>query len=208
MKIIAHRGNDDYQNNNRMKGLLNSLDKDYIDGIEFDVVMTKDGKFILSHDYLLRTKKQFFNVKNETLKFLKKQKIIKNNKDYPIIELKEFLEKIHSNKILLMEFKIDHNEEIFAKKIKPIIKKYKYLNIWLCSFNDKVLSYFKDEYYIGLIKTRMINQNKGDDYNFLSVNYTEQQKIPYFIWTINHKIEFPKDKNFIGIITDKPKIFR
>ena len=38
------------------------------------------------------------------------------------------------------EFKIDGNGKKFDKKIKPIIKKYKNLNIWICSFDSNVLS--------------------------------------------------------------------
>ena len=207
MKVIAHRGNDNNENNNRMEGLLDCLEKDYIDGVEFDVVMTKDYKFILSHDYILKTKTSFYNVKKETLKFLKSKEFIKNGKVYPIVELKEFLDKINSNKILLMEFKIDENEKIFAKKIKPIIKKYKNLNLWICSFDSNVLKFF-EEYKIGLIKTRIINQHKSGNYNFISINYIQKQKLPYFIWTINHRIKLPNDKNFLGIITDKPRLFK
>ena len=67
MKVIAHRGNNNNENNNRLEGLLECLELDGIDGIEYDVVMTKDCKFILSHDYILRTKTSFYNVKNKTL---------------------------------------------------------------------------------------------------------------------------------------------
>ena len=195
MKVIAHRGNDNNENNNRIDGLLNCLKKSNIDGIEFDVAMTKDYKFILSHDYILRTKTSFYNIKDHTLKFLKNKLFVKNGKKYPVVELKEFLDKVHNNKILLMEFKIDNNAEKFAKKIKPLIKRYSNLNIWICSFNREVLSYFK-EYKVGLIKTKMINQSNKEEYDFISINY------------IGKHMKLPNDKYFIGVITDKPKLFK
>lgn len=207
MKVIAHRGNNNNENNNRLEGLLECLELDGIDGIEYDVVMTKDYKFILSHDYILRTKTSFYNVKNKTLSFLKNEEFIKNGKIFPIIELKDFLNKVHSNKILLMELKIDKNAKTFAKKIKPIIKKYQYLNLWICSFNVDVLIFLK-KYKIGLIKTRLINQKVQENFDFVSINYIQNQKKPYFLWTINHQIKLPKDKTFLGVITDKPRIFK
>ena len=50
MKIIAHRGNDNVHKENTKEAILNSLNTSYIDGVEFDIRLTKDGKFIINHD--------------------------------------------------------------------------------------------------------------------------------------------------------------
>ena len=50
MKIIAHRGNDGINKENSLKAIINSLNKEYIDGVEFDVRLTRDGNFIINHD--------------------------------------------------------------------------------------------------------------------------------------------------------------
>lgn len=54
MKIIAHRGNDNIHRENSIKGIINSLNKEYIDGAEFDIRLTKDNIFVLNHDPIYR----------------------------------------------------------------------------------------------------------------------------------------------------------
>ena len=50
MKIIAHRGNSGKYKENSLKAIEYSLNEDYIDGVEFDIRMTKDFKFVIHHD--------------------------------------------------------------------------------------------------------------------------------------------------------------
>ena len=49
-KFIAHRGNDDDLAENSKEAILNSLSKPYIDGVEFDIRITKDNKFVINHN--------------------------------------------------------------------------------------------------------------------------------------------------------------
>ena len=51
--LIAHRGLDNHKyKENSIKGILNSLSKDYVSGIEVDIRFTKDKKIIVYHDLL------------------------------------------------------------------------------------------------------------------------------------------------------------
>ena len=54
MKIIAHRANDGIHEENSLEAILNSLEKEYIDGIEIDIRLTKDNKLIICHDPFYR----------------------------------------------------------------------------------------------------------------------------------------------------------
>ena len=54
MFLIAHRGNNDHGfSENSKKAILNSLKEEYIDGVEFDVHITKDNKIVLIHDCVI-----------------------------------------------------------------------------------------------------------------------------------------------------------
>ena len=67
MKIIAHRGNDQIHKENSKEAILNSLTKDYINGVEFDIRLTKDNKFIINHDPFYH----YYYIKNTNSKKLK-----------------------------------------------------------------------------------------------------------------------------------------
>ena len=54
MFLIAHRANNNHDfSENSLKAILNVLDKDYIDGIEIDVRITKDKQLVLIHDLVI-----------------------------------------------------------------------------------------------------------------------------------------------------------
>lgn len=209
MKVIAHRGNNHNLNENRENGLLSCLQKDYIDGIEFDIQMTKDGYFVLAHSNFLKTEHKIYSIENSSWRELQKETFIKSGKPFKVTELSSFLQKITSDKILLMECKVRGSIPIYYKKLQKVLKKYHHLNLWICSFNEEILSLFSNQFPKGMIKTRMINFFKNlDSYDFVSINNRENIQKPYFLWTIN-KIELlPKDSYFLGIITDKPRLFQ
>jgi Glycerophosphoryl diester phosphodiesterase len=217
MIFIAHRGNNNDKNNNRELGLINSLKKDYIDGIELDVRMTKDKQIIINHNTFLNIENSlgFKNISKNSLKELKKYDYELDGNPYKIMTLNELLKKIKSNKIILIEAKVDNNNYIkMANVIYKIIKKYKNLNIQICSFNYEFACYFSKKhknYKVILLKGYMINTNKDDSlFKLLSINYREKREInkKYYVWTLNEKKEFKKlknEKNIIGIISDRCK---
>ena len=79
-KFIAHRGNDDDLAENSKEAILNSLSKPYIDGVEFDIRITKDNKFVINHNATINlNSNKIGTIKNMTLKQLKKVKFKNHN---------------------------------------------------------------------------------------------------------------------------------
>ena len=197
MKIIAHRGNDQIHKENSKEAILNSLTKDYINGVEFDIRLTKDNKFIINHDPFYHE----YYIKNTNSKKLKQ---------LGINTLDEVLKNVKNNKILLIEVKEDNkNIKKTAKYLYEEIKKYN-LNIYIYIFNYNFLKYFYKKYKnikCGLIVGANLNKKYiNNEFNFNSVSYKYKGKLPdkeTFIWTINNPKEI-KNKNE-NIITDKAK---
>lgn len=199
MKIIAHRANDEIHKENTMEAILNSLKQTYIDGIEIDIRMTKDYKFVIHHD-------PFYNgyyIEKTNLKTLQKK---------GLNSLEEVLEKINTKKILLIEIKEESNQyKLLLIRLNKILKKYN-LNYYLCSFNYNLLKDLKKRYKnykVGLIIGIKLNINHlENNLDFNSINYRHIQKAPNketFIWTVNNKEILDKVKPNQNIITDKAK---
>lgn len=201
MKIIAHRGNDGVHKENSLEAIVNSLGKDYIDGVEFDIRMTKDFKFVICHD-------PFYGgllIRETRLKTLQKK---------GLNSLEEVLINVNNNKILLIEIKEESKKyKILIAKLYRILKKYN-LNYYIFSFNYDLMEYFKEKYpniksgiLIG-IKKNLHKINNTFDFN--AVNYRHASNVPLketFIWTVDDLKEYEKVKNWQNIITDKPLYF-
>ena len=77
MNLISHRGNNGHNFlENSKEAILDVLSKKYIDGVEFDIRMTKDKKLILYHNMLIKTNNNYEFISNKTLLKIKK---INNN---------------------------------------------------------------------------------------------------------------------------------
>ena len=195
MKIIAHRGNDNIHKENTIEAILNSLEKQYIDGVEFDIRFTKDKKFILNHD-------PFYN--NNYIKKTTSKKLVKEG----LNTLDKVLNKIKSKKILLIEVKDEKNIKKVSKYLNKELKK-NHLNYYICSFNYDFIKYFnaKYNYKCGLIIGKNINKKYIiNNFNFNLISYKYKYKLPKketFIWTVNNPKDI-KNKNE-NIITDNPK---
>lgn len=186
--IISHRGNNNHQyKENTIKAIIESLNKEYIDGVEFDIRITKDNQLVLHHG------------------FIHDGKIIKytNSNELHLDTLKQLIKQLHTDKIILIEIK--DNDLKIVNLLYKIIKKAS-LNIYIHSFHEKVLLQFKKKYpkyKIGIISfNNNINLNKYDFISLYYQNYKKQNKLT-FLWTINNKnkmLEFLK--NNIVIITD------
>ncbi len=196
MKIIAHRGNDSIHRENSLNAIINCLNTQYIDGVEFDVRLTKDNKFIINHDPFYH---EYF-IRNTSSKKLQ-------NKGLNTLE--EVLDKIDSDKIILIEVKEEGKKiKKTAKYLYQVLCKYK-LNIYLCSFNYEFIKFFHKKYKdikCGLIIGSHINKDYIiNDFNFNSISFKYKGKIPTketFYWTINS----PKNiKKYENIITDKAR---
>lgn len=200
--FIAHRGNGKHRYlENTKEAILNVL-KEEVDGVEFDIRMTKDEKFVIFHDPIINRQ----IIRLSELKDLKK---INLKGGFEIPELTEVLDKINTDKKIIIEIKSEFDDNnLIAKRLCDIIKKYK-LNIYLCSFNKKLIdlvSNFVDK--TGLIIGYYINNQyliNNYDYNIIHYYYKDKidKKKETFIWIINDKKKLKDiDKNSY-IITDK-----
>lgn len=197
MFLIAHRANNNHGfSENSKNAIINVLNEVYIDGIEIDVRMTKDKKLVLIHDPVI----DFISdghgiVKYMTLNNLQKYKYGKSEEK---ITLLEDVLKMNTEKMLLIELKESGNDYIrLVDETIKIIRKYSHINIYICSFNFKLLLYLKNNYKnikcgliigFGLNKLKMIN-----NFDFLvlsSSNLEYLNKKPYnFVFGIkNNKI--------------------
>lgn len=194
--IIAHRGNNNHKyKENTIQGILDSLKQDYIDGVELDVRITKDNNFVLHHN---------MTYKNNLIHNFNVNQLTK------LDELDNLLKKIKSNKIILLDLKCEEIDyKNYSKYLLKILKKYKKLNIYLCSFNYELSLYLKENtnYKIGIFVSNLINKNKKiDPFDFIAYNYKIYKDIDKttMVWTINREDIYNKFKNKdIYIITDK-----
>ena len=190
MYLIAHRANNNHIiSENSLSAILNVLEKDYIDGIEIDVRITKDKRLVLIHDPVIDFISEGTGiVSHMTLSDLKKYKYGKSKED--IVTLDEILDKITVNKIVLIELKEMSNDYInLVDETMKLINKYSKLNIFISSFNYLLLTYLKNNYpnikcglIIGyglntlkinnkfdfnIVSSRYINKTKKKEYNFI-----------------------------------------
>ncbi len=190
--LIAHRGLDNHKyKENSINGILNSLSKNYISGVEIDIRFTKDKKIVLNHNMI----SDFKIISNTNYNELSNIDLLEN-----------LLKKIKSNKIILLDIKCENNKyEVFMEYLLKLIDKYS-LNYYLCSFNYNLIKYLidKTKYPLGIFITDIINKHK--DYSklsFLALSKNSYDDIKFntkFVWTINTNKNINKYKY---IITDK-----
>lgn len=198
--LIAHRGLVNKINpENTYISILSALNSKKYVGVEFDVRLTKDNKLVLMHDKnIIRTTNGTGTVENMTLKELKKYQMTKN-KTQTIPTLERILS-IKTNKILLIELKINNNEKEFANTLIEVLKNYPHKTIYIMSFNKKVLNILKRyKYHTPLGHITILKKditNKYDFYCIRELHLTKKilstnKKI--FIWGL---IKNPNDKYY------------
>lgn len=167
-KIFAHRGLSYLYPENSLEAIKEACTYDYIYGIEFDVRMTKDKKFVIIHDADITLvsngtglvhnmtldelyKYDFsFNTLDNKYRYLKSfiekdghkyRKYMKNkkNKSYKITTLESVLMTV-KNKKLLVEIKTNNDKDFDLNKFYNIIKKYNTRNIMIHSFDMDVIN--------------------------------------------------------------------
>lgn len=209
MSFIAHRGMDNHNlKENTIDALLYCLNQEYISGVEFDIRITKDKNIVIYHDMLIKDNAgNIYTVKQKNLSEIQ-------NIDINIPSLEEFLKKVNSQKILLIEIKEESDDfDIFIIKLFNILKKYKNLNIYICSFNYKLIRKIKakySQYKCGLIIGYLMNTNNISndlDFYLYSYNYLEliNKDKEIFIFTINKKEKLRKINDHLSnyyIISD------
>lgn len=202
MKLIAHRGKNNHKyKENTTEALLDCLNKDYISGVELDIRLTKDNKFVISHN-------TSYIVLGIDRKFISATNINDIKKDgYSILE--DFLDSVNNNKIIIIEIKKeigDYQNDL--NELRKICKKYSNLNLWFCSFCYKLVNDLKKEckFPVGLLISDIINKNKDiKSFDFLSLSRNSYNDIKTnkikVVWPINKKEQIKQDYEYI--ITDK-----
>lgn len=200
--IIAHRANGSKFKENTEQAILEVINYSYVDGIEIDIRMTKDKKFVLAHN-------EYFICKNKKVKKISntKYKEIKECKEFSLLE--DVLKKLKTDKYIVLDLKIV-NKNTYRKNLMRLLKKYSN-TYYLCSFEYEFLLDLKKRYplyKIGYLKGYFLNIDKNkENLDFIFSHYLNYEN-EEGIWTINKEelIKKYKNKN-IFIITDKPKSF-
>ena len=199
---IIHRG---IVNKKFKENLLSSFKKSFSlgFGIETDIHLTKDGKFVCFHDFTLnRIFKKKMSIKNLNYSYLKKLSV-NQNKSIPL--LKDVLE-ISKNKYPLL---IELKPRLSKKNLQKLIKETsKYSKCIFISFNHKNifnLQKIKSNIKVGLSFSNIssikeiIDASKNKKINcyvldkiFLNNKKIQNLKIEKYFYTIKKKSDFKK----------------
>ena len=211
MYLISHRGLDNHiYSENSLKAIESVLNKDYIDGIEIDVRMTKDKKIVLIHDPVIDLISNGSGiVKYMNFDDLNKYQYGKSKES--IITLDNLLDIINTDKIILIEIKEFGNDFInLVDETIKIISKHN-LNIYISSFNYRLLNYVKSKYKnvkCGLIigyGLNLIHFKNNLDFNIVSYHYYKQvdsSKLTFIFnldknnYELNHNAYLVTDTSF------------
>ena len=183
MRYIIHRGiTSNNIKENTYLSIRNALyDKEAL-GVEFDIRLTKDKKIVLSHDSMINLN----YIENMNYRDIIKYK--------NITTLDKVLD-INSNKIFLIDIKTNNNYQEFSKVLIKYLSNYKDKNIYLASFDRKIINILKKNLsnkmgYISFIYKK--NNNKIELINYKMISNKRIKRIKnkeLFLWTIHTTIE-------------------
>ena len=207
---LIHRGivNKKYKEN-LLKSFNQSFKKGY--GIETDIHVTKDNKFICFHDFTLnRIFKRKESVKN--MKYSQIKRISVQNKK-PIPLLNDLLKTSKNKHSLFIEIKPDFSKELLKKLLKETSKFSKCVFISFKHKNIYNLLKIKSNAKVGLSFTpttsvKKIIQKSNDkkinylilDKYFLKKKGIQNLKIKKYYYTIKTKLEFKKYSKINNLI--------
>lgn len=188
MKYIIHRG---ITSNTTKENTYQSIKKAIKDknscGVEFDIRLTKDNKIVLSHNSIIKYNK----IENMTYSDIIKEKYL--------ITLDKILS-IKTEKILLIDIKVNKNCKRFANTLLKYIKDSN-KNIYLCSFNKKIINYLKNKTNYKLAYILFNYKKTNNDFIMINKNNISNKKLlrtkdkEIFLWTFNNIKELTKIKN-------------
>ena len=200
--LIAHRGvnNLDFGENTK-EAVTNSLKNSYIKGVEIDARITKDNKIVVIHDMTInRTSNGSGFVSKMSLRDLKKYNFGTDKHFSKISTLKEILKVIDKDKIVLIEIKYEgRDDERFIKYFYRFIKPFLSKNIYIMSFNGKLVRKLKEKYPFlkcGVLISSIINASFIDDnMDFIAISSYSVNKVkninkPIFVWALSSKKKY------------------
>ena len=209
---LIHRGilNKKYQENN-LKSFKASFKKGY--GIETDIHLTRDHKFICFHDFTLnKIFKKKISVKNIKYDQIKK---ISSKYKKPIPLLKDLLKASKNMHTLFIEIKPNFSKKILQKLLnetskfsKCVFISFKHENIYnllKIKSNTKVGLSFSPTTNVKTIVKR--SNNKKINYMILDKFFLKSKKInnlkiKKYFYTIKTKSEFKKYSNYNNLIIE------
>ena len=178
----------------------------YIDGVEFDVRVTRDNKLVVFHDGIL-------NFKSDGYGFVRDKSYddvtsIKLDNGYNIVGLDVLLASIDTNKIIMIEVK---DKNVGVDVLYEIISKYDF-DYRIISFHYDFLVKFKrkyPKYKVGILIMFLINTKYFyNDFDFNIVEYSYYRRISKykeaFIFNVNDKYKceniykYSRDFNIIS----------
>lgn len=181
--VAAHRGYSSLEVENTNQAIELASNCNYIDYIEFDARLTKDGVLVISHDdkiddntfisksnyselinkrftYNTDVKNSFFELfSSDKDKFILNRNGKLNKKEYNIISLSETLS-LCGEKTILLDLKFNNDKELFLKSLTKDLK---------CIDNDKVIIQSSNIESLKYIKENLNN------YNYLAIIENENQ---------------------------------
>lgn len=216
--VIAHRGSsiDAYANSYEA---FNLAIEQKADMIELDTHLTKDGFFIVYHDFVIKHQGNRYRISDTKLKTIKTI-LLPNKEPIPLLEdvLKQLLSKIRFN----VEIKCRVEKKEFDTLLSSVGGDNS--RILVSSFRRKVLYNLRNsdlEYSLAFLCRRLGRRTKSmvqcdfveainPSYKYLQKEHVEfyhENNKKVLVWTVNKEKDI---KNLImkkidGIITDNPK---
>ncbi|MGX7036034.1 glycerophosphoryl diester phosphodiesterase membrane domain-containing protein [Enterococcus hirae] len=223
---ISHRG---VSGGNSAQNTLAALEKTsrtyHPDYVEMDVQETKDGQFVVMHDFNLKKLTGINKAPQDlTLKELEKLKVTENGAKEPVVSFDTYLKRANElNQKLLIEIKNSKNDskdivERFVKKYEENILTHQHI---LQSLTYQTVSDLKNanpNFYIGYILPFNIVGPPVTPADFLTMEYStinrnfidsaHQDGKKVYVWTVNDSDGISRMMFYgvDGIITDQMTI--
>ncbi|ENZ5566062.1 glycerophosphodiester phosphodiesterase [Enterococcus hirae] len=223
---ISHRG---VSGGNSAQNTLAALEKTsrtyHPDYVEMDVQETKDGQFVVMHDFNLKKLTGINKAPQDlTLKELEKLKVTENGAKEPVVSFDTYLKRANElNQRLLIEIKNSKNDskdivERFVKKYEENILTHQHI---LQSLTYQTVSDLKNanpNFYVGYILPFNIVGPPVTPADFLTMEYStinrnfidsaHQDGKKVYVWTVNDSDGISRMMFYgvDGIITDQMTI--
>ena len=220
---ISHRG---VSGGNSAQNTLAALEKTsrtyHPDYVEMDVQETKDGQFVVMHDFNLKKLTGINKAPQDlTLKELEKLKVTENGAKEPVVSFDTYLKRANElNQKLLIEIKNSKNDskdivERFVKKYEENILTHQHI---LQSLTYQTVSDLKNanpNFYVGYILPFNIVGPPVTPADFLTMEYStinrnfidsaHQDGKKVYVWTVNDSDGISRMMFYgvDGIITDQ-----
>ena len=221
--MISHRGLKNKFPENSIGAFKHAQEVGF-DWIELDLIATKNGDLVCSHNFDLERETcgrgYITELTTNALKpIIKEHNYLLEGSDI-LPELKSVLDSLSSNMKINIEIKSSHVLDLFtARALGKIIKNLPIDRILISCFNPIVIFYFK--LFYRNIKTAFLYQNieyfwvvnwihpsyihpRADLISPDLIKYAKRKNLGIHTWTVNNTsaIEWCKKQNIDGIITD------